>query len=226
MHIDAIILDMDGTLIDTESLYKQSWQQSAKQLGFEISDNTYTKLIGIPFSQCLKVAKTLLPTNISIETFHNQLTTTQARLKKIQGFPMKPGATKLLDLLQTHPISIALVTSSGRENVNEHFMHTPYSTLFDIVVTFEDTTLHKPNPEPYLLACKQLSIRPEKVLAIEDSNTGVRSALNAGCHTLMIPDILPPEDDIKNNNNLVGIYPDLSQATDKIIRPLLNGLAS
>ena len=63
-EIKAIFLDMDGTLIDTESLYKKNWQESAKALGFILNDASYAELIGIPFSICLKKVEKLLPPKI------------------------------------------------------------------------------------------------------------------------------------------------------------------
>ncbi|MCY4329268.1 MAG: HAD family phosphatase [Endozoicomonadaceae bacterium] len=218
-EIKAIILDMDGTLIDTESLYKMSWQQAAQNLGFDISDEDYQQFVGIPFTICLERVKALLPAKTNSETFFKQLVCVQDQLKRALGFPMQPGAHELLTLLQNHSIATALVTSSGKKNIAEYFTGTTFANMFDITVAFEDVTQHKPNPAPYILACQQLNLAPEQTLVIEDSNNGATAAIQAGCHTVIVPGISPLSNEVKAR--AWGIYSNLHQILTQIIEPVL-----
>lgn len=217
--IKAIILDMDGTLIDTESLYKMSWQAAAQELGFVIDDESYQQFLGIPFAVCLEQVKTILPSQITIKIFLQRLLLIQNRLKKELGFPMKPGACELLTLLKNHPIPTALVTSSDRDNITENFAHTPFAGMFDIIVAFEDVAQHKPHPAPYIFACQQLNLLPAYALVIEDSNNGAISAIDAGCQTIMVPDTFPPDTQVKKN--ALAIQQDLHQTIANVIQPIL-----
>src|SRR5262249_1917495 len=62
---------------------------------------------------------------------------------------------------------------------------------FPVVVTGDDVTAHKPDPEPYLLAARLLGVDPRRCVALEDSPNGVASAAAAGCHVIAVPSLLP-----------------------------------
>ena len=171
--ITTIFLDMDGTLLDTEAVYKRAWKKAAQNLDFHIDDTLYKQLVGRPFNTCLKFIKHYLPAHVTIDAFREQLIRLEHDCIKKGHLSMKPGAKKLLHLLQHSDYFTALVTSSLRQNVHHHFGPTCHKTLFNAVITFEDTTQHKPHPAPYLKACSELNVFPHQTLAIEDSNAGV-----------------------------------------------------
>ncbi len=197
-RIKAVLLDMDGTLFNSEALYKSLWQETAQDFGIALTDSHYQRFIGAHFDKCkqliCQLAQQQSATNFQLEQF---LTAMAIREEGCAVPPMKSGAQELLQWLHQQQIPVALVTSSPQVQVERYFEALGGTQQFQAVVTGNHVSNHKPHPEPYLHACQQLGIAPKNTLAVEDSNTGARSALDAGCITLVIPDILPIEDEIK-----------------------------
>ncbi len=104
--------------------------------------------------------------------------------------PWRPGAVELLADLRAQGVPCALVTMSYRRFVAPILAGLPAGT-FDVVVTGDTVSQGKPHPEPYLKAAAQLGVDPERTLAVEDSNTGTRSAEAAGCTVLVVPNHVP-----------------------------------
>lgn len=111
--------------------------------------------------------------------------------------PLKTGALDLMDLLDSLALPYGLATSSRRPWVDKHFAAHGLAPRFRVVVTRQDCVEGKPHPEPYLNAARLLGVAPGEVLALEDSHVGVTSAHAAGCMTVMIPDLLAPDDVVR-----------------------------
>jgi HAD superfamily hydrolase (TIGR01509 family) len=111
--------------------------------------------------------------------------------------PLKSGAIELMDALDDMALPYGLATSSRRPWVDRHFAAYGLAHRFRAIVTRLDCIEGKPHPEPYLNAAAALGFAPEHVLALEDSHAGVRSAHAAGCMTVMIPDLLPTDEEMR-----------------------------
>ncbi|MEQ1493620.1 MAG: HAD family hydrolase, partial [Terricaulis sp.] len=111
--------------------------------------------------------------------------------------PLKAGAVDLMNALDEAGLPFALATSSRRPWVEKHFAAHGLDTRFRAVVTRQDVVEGKPHPEPYLYASKLLDVETSNVLALEDSYAGVTSAHAAGCMTVMVPDLLLANDDMR-----------------------------
>ncbi len=82
------------------------------------------------------------------------------------------------------------MTSSAITGVQSNFAHYDFYSEFKVVVTRDDVNQFKPNPEPYVLACERLAVKPQRAIVFEDSNTGATAALDAGCYTIGISDLV------------------------------------
>jgi HAD superfamily hydrolase (TIGR01509 family) len=111
-----------------------------------------------------------------------------ARVKR--AVPWRPGAVELLLALRSADVPCALVTMSYQRFVDPILEHLPEGTFAE-VVTGDAVTYGKPHPEPYLKAAAALGVAPDQCIAIEDSNTGTRSAEDAGCTVLVVPAHVP-----------------------------------
>ena len=189
LKIQAVLLDMDGTLVDTECFYKRVWQLTSYNLGFELTDDMYSRLIGLPLKCCVEMIQKYLPKHITAEIYLNKLMFNQNLLEEKKEVYFKDGAVELLNFLLSKKITTGIVTSSHKDTFNKNFSNTIYKKMFSCVVTCEDVDVHKPDPAPYLKACHLLNVISEKTLAIEDSNIGARSAIDAECKTIVVPDI-------------------------------------
>ena len=111
-----------------------------------------------------------------------------ARLR--EALPWRPGALELLTELKARGIKTALVTMSMRDMAQLVADQIGFRA-FDVIIAGNEVINGKPHPEPYLRACEALEVDPRLTIALEDSNTGARSAIAAGCFTIGIPNIVP-----------------------------------
>ncbi|MTI15021.1 HAD family hydrolase [Sansalvadorimonas verongulae] len=195
----AVLLDMDGTLLDSESLYKELWQKTAREFDIDLNDAVYAQFIGARYDQCLKMIQKLGGARFHLPDFLKAL----SRYEKGVLPPAKPGALPFIDWLEEKGIPKAVVTSSGSAKTEQNLKILGGRERFQAVIAGNDVVHPKPSPEPYLLACEQLGFSPEVTMAIEDSPTGARSAIVAGCQTVVVPDVLPIQKTIQEQSLVV-----------------------
>jgi len=111
---------------------------------------------------------------------------------------LKPGAIQLLDALDELGLPRAIATSSAHRTVQHHLAAHGLAERFDAIVGRGDYAAGKPAPDPFLKAAERLGVEPRLCLALEDSHNGVRSACAAGMMTVMVPDLVPPTEDIRS----------------------------
>ncbi len=201
----AIVFDLDGTLIDSEALVRESHFHAAKALGYEMSDAQFLGLVGMHREANDLQLKAYYGDDFPLELF---IETTRAFVGD-RSAPLKAGALELMDALDTLGLSFGLATSSRRAWVERHFNTHKLAHRFRAVVTRQDVVNGKPNPEPYLKASELLGFAPMDVLAIEDSHAGVRAAHAAGCITVMIPDLLQPDEEMHAKARVLGSLADV-----------------
>jgi HAD superfamily hydrolase (TIGR01509 family) len=183
---DALLFDLDGTLIDTETVAMQTGIAAFRAMGQEVDRTFMMQLVGVD-----------LPTAaIRIAAQFPDVDQKGLQAHWRQGFsaaidvslPLKAG---VLDLLQARLAPMAVVTSSGRDEAMHKLRVTGLLPFFETVVTLNDVTAAKPAPDPYLLAAARLGVSAARCLAFEDSETGAQSAQRAGCTVVQVPDIGP-----------------------------------
>jgi HAD superfamily hydrolase (TIGR01509 family) len=191
MPYDAVIFDLDGTLVDTEALAMAAGQTAADRHGWAWSEAFFQSLIGGDGAgTSAKLAAEFGPENV--ERFHDAWNEAHDVLLA-QGLPVKPTAHALLDALTARGIHHAVATSSGRESAEEKLKAAGLRERFDVVVTRQCVTNPKPDPEPFLTAARRLGVAPERCLAFEDSTPGLKAARAAGMTVVHVPDIAMAE---------------------------------
>ena len=192
----AVVFDMDGTLLDTELVFKEIVWDVSRTLGFTMTDEVHLGMIGTSH----EATRALLVESYGASFPYEMFETECRRIMKgrmASSVPVKAGVTELLGELKSRRIPMAVATSSRSHHALTHLGTAGLLELFDTIVTRDDVTAPKPDPEPYLLAARRIGIAPAACLAIEDSHTGVRAAHGAGMQTVMVPDLLQPSDDIR-----------------------------
>jgi len=190
----AVIFDMDGLLLDSEPLYRATWQTAAAELGCPIDDEFYARFVGRGNDESERLLQ---------ERFGDALPLDEFRLRwrrdwdeRLARAPLarKPGAIELLDFLDAAAIPKALATSSPRSIA--------LRCLGDLAsrfaaLAFSDEVEHsKPSPDLFLLTAQRLGIPPAECLVLEDSEAGVRAARAAGMEVIMVPDLIEPSEEI------------------------------
>ena len=185
----AVLWDMDGTLVETEPYWIEAEYELADEHGGTWSEAHALNLVGNDLIESGRYIREhagidLEPSDI-VEQLLDKVT---ARIQR--AVPWRPGALELLAELRGQGVRCALVTMSYRRFVAPVLAALPEGS-FEVVVTGDAVTQGKPHPEPYLKAAALLGVDPSTAVAIEDSNTGVRSAEAAGCLVLAVPNHVP-----------------------------------
>ena len=135
---------------------------------------------------------------------------TQAReILRSKSFPIKPYVQEIFDFLKERKIPIALASSTREESVMRMLYEADFVKYFDAIVCGDMVSHSKPHPEIFLTASERLNADPENCFVIEDSFNGIRCAHNAGMHPIMVPDILQPDQEIRDMAEIV--LPDLHE---------------
>ena len=189
----AVVFDLDGTLIDSEALVLEAYMAAADRHGVPFTHDQFLSLVGRHRQHSEMKMREYFGQAFPLQEFY----ATVGEFVGDKHAPLKPGVAALLDRLEASATPFALATSSGPGWVEKHFRAHDFTRRFHSVITREDVTNGKPHPEPYLKASTMLGHRPDDVLAIEDSPTGVASAYAAGLMTIMIPDLIQPDDETR-----------------------------
>ncbi len=196
----GVVFDLDGTLIDSEALVREAHFAACDALGYQMSDAQFLSLVGMHREANDIQLRSYYSDDFPLERF---IEATRAHVGE-RVAPLKPGALEMMDALDALGAPFALATSSRRPWVERHFAAYGFDARFRAVVTRQDVENGKPDPEPYLKASAALGLAPADVLALEDSHAGVRSAHGAGCMTVMIPDLLAPDDEMRAKALVLG----------------------
>ncbi len=185
----AVLWDMDGTLVDTEPYWIETEYAMAKKYGGTWSEDHALNLVG----NDLLVSGDYIRVHMGIDRTPQQIVDEllDGVVDRVrENVPWRPGARELLDDLVANGVPCALVTMSWQRFVEPILAHLPPDS-FGSIVTGDRVEFGKPHPEPYLTAAAALGVSPTQCLAIEDSNTGAKSGVAAGCLVLCVPHHVP-----------------------------------
>ena len=216
----GVIFDMDGIIFDSERACFECWIEAADIIGVPGMKEFYPSIIGTNALQSLQMTKDAYDgilgegtaerlQSLSSEIFHGKYDE--------GGLPLKKGAEQILRFLRNEGIKTGLASSTRTRQVIRELTNEGLIGYFDSVTGGDSVTVSKPDPQIYLIACEKLGSVPSRTFAIEDSFNGIRSASRAGMRPLMVPDMIPPDDEMRSLCE--GIFPDLVK-----VREYLEGL--
>jgi HAD superfamily hydrolase (TIGR01509 family) len=185
----AVLWDMDGTLVDTEPYWIQTEFELAERYGGSWSEAHALNLVGNDLLESGRYIREHMGIDLTPEEIVETLLDGVVHRVE-QEVPWRPGAVELLEAVRSAGVPCALVTMSYERFVAPILARLPPET-FRVVVTGDRVDQGKPHPEPYLTAAAALGLCASDCLAIEDSNTGARSAEAAGCLVLVVENHVP-----------------------------------
>ncbi len=194
-EIRAVVFDMDGLLLDTETVYQAAMIEAGQAFGVDFTAATYRSMVGKTNPECGVMLRELYGASFPVEDYFAR---TWADVEAIleAEVRLKTGVMEILDYLDALGVPRAIATSNSRQAVDRYLGRFDLVKRFHAVVANADVTRHKPHPDPYLEAARRLNVHPTLCLALEDSHPGVRAAHAAGMMTIMVPDILDPTEEI------------------------------
>jgi HAD superfamily hydrolase (TIGR01509 family) len=207
-HPAAVLFDMDGTLVDSEKVWGIALHELAAWAGGTLSDQARQAMVGGSMATSMRIFREDLGQPDRPEEPDVKWLTTRVFNLFREGLVWRPGAAERLRAVKIAGMPTALVTSTGRVLV-EAALDTLGRENFDVVVCGDEVSMPKPDPEPYRTAAKLLGVPIEQCVAIEDSPTGVASALASGAVVLAVPAELelPATDGVHLRDSLEGVDP-------------------
>lgn len=204
--LDAVLLDMDGTLLDTERVYLASLTSTLTTFGYHDADELCHAMIGIPGAECEAMLLTRYGEGFPLAEINKAYAMKRDEMFEA-GLPLKTGTLALLDALRDAGWPMAIVTSSSRRTADQHLSLAGIRDRFTTVITRDDVARGKPSPDLYLLAAATLGVTPAACVAVEDSTPGIDSAHSAGVIPIMVPDIVQPS--AETRAKCAAVVPDL-----------------
>jgi HAD superfamily hydrolase (TIGR01509 family) len=194
MVVDAIIFDLDGTLIDTEGPDFQSWQAVYRVHGLELTVDLWEQRVGWAFvggshggfDPAVHLER-LTGVRLDEATRQRQI---RDYLERCETQDMLPGALKQLEEASARGIKLGIASNSDRKWVEYWLRHYDVRKYFTCVRTRDDVRMPKPAPDLYLSAAECLGVPVDRCIAVEDSPTGIKAVLAAGIRCIAVPNWL------------------------------------
>ncbi|MCQ2515438.1 MAG: HAD family phosphatase [Saccharofermentans sp.] len=215
MTVKAVVFDMDGIIFDTEKAVIEVWKEVALKHGIPNIEEFCVECIGTNATMTRSIFYKRYGDKYLYDDIRAEKTGIIRERFKRGEIDIKIGAENILSTLKSRGIKVALASSTREEVVREELTLTGLIKYFDEIVTGDMVSNSKPAPDIFLKACEKLGVNPEEAVGIEDSFNGIRSSHAAGLYTIMIPDLLQPDEEISGLADIV--LPDLNEALKVIL---------
>ncbi len=209
MEKRGFIFDLDGVIVDTAHFHFLAWRKTAKELGFELTEELNEKLKGISRIDSLQKILDWSGTSISKKTFDN-LTSEKneeylQHVNKMSEKDILPGVHDFILKLKEVKLPIAL--GSASKNAVHILERVGLLELFDVIVDGNNVSKAKPDPEVFLLGAQQLNVKPENCIVFEDSEAGIEAANKANMISIGLgkEDVLGHANRVYNNFTEIDI---------------------
>lgn len=197
MKFSAVLFDLDGVIVDSEKYYAKFHMEAAKELGVELTfeDALHMRSLSTPLRIEYFKGKygESYPYDDMIAIERNMFNDHVER----NGLELKPHVKDILDYSKKKGMTTAIATSSAKESMEKKVSLLGIGDRFDRIVSASMVKNGKPAPDVYLYVCRELGLEPSECIAVEDSPNGLRSAYDAGCNPVFIPDLSQPDDEVK-----------------------------
>ncbi len=221
--IEAVIFDMDGLILDTEKLLVKFWCEAAAEYGFPMRREQALHIRSLARKFAVPYLK---------EQFGDGFDYVKVRTRRMElmgsyidehGLEVKEGIVPLLDYLKQRNIPAAIATATDYARTEAYLTRAGLFGRFDRIICASMVESGKPCPDIYIYAARQLGFETCRCMALEDSPNGVRSACAAGCVTVMVPDLTPPEGELlsmiyaaaENAGDVISIIENYNKGGDK-----------
>jgi HAD superfamily hydrolase (TIGR01509 family) len=194
--VKAVVFDMDGLLVDTETLIFHAMERASADIGAEIPFPVFQRMVGLQDAHSDLIVVEHFGPGFDLAAW-SKAVRAYADEERHAGVALKAGVVEIIDYLDRVGLPRAIATSSSLKAIQRNL--TPHGLLdrFQALIPRDVQTRGKPHPEPFLMAAEALGVDPADCLALEDSHNGVRSAAAAGMMTVMVPDMLDPTEEMR-----------------------------
>lgn len=198
----AVIFDMDGVIIDSEWLVADCWKMIGQKYGIKDVEELCKKCLGLNKEATIKVFLEHYGSGFPYERYKKEMADLFHQRAGTE-LTLKPGAKELLLWLRQKGYRIGLATSTRESVAKPELERLEVLSFFDEVVCGDMLKKSKPEPDIYLMACDRLHIPSEESYAIEDSYNGIRAAYSANMKAIMVPDMIPPNEEMREKSTVI-----------------------
>ena len=203
-NINAVLFDLDGTLVDSMWMWKDIDIEYLGKRGFDLPGELQKDIEGMSLTETATYFKNRFELPESLEEIKKEWVD-MARDKYCHQVPLKPGAKEFLLYLKEHQIRTGIASSNGIELVHAVLQAQGVDQYLDSVHTCCDVKRGKPNPDIYLLVAEELDVKPEECLVFEDIPMGILAGKRAGMRTCAVEDVFS-RDQMNEKRQLADYY--------------------
>jgi HAD superfamily hydrolase (TIGR01509 family) len=185
--IEAVILDFDGLILDTETPFRRSWEEIYEEYGLSVSPAVWAGLIGSSADPAEAYALLERHLDRAIDRAAIRDRRMARELELLKHEQVMPGVRELIEEATTQGVRLAIASSSERAWVVDHLARIGLLECFELIACAEDVAATKPAPDLYEKALRSLGVSPDRVIAFEDSVHGVAAAKAAGLFCVAVP---------------------------------------
>ena len=199
----AVVFDMDGGIFDSERAVMQCWKEVASRHNIPDIEKAILACTGTTMVRTREIMLNLYGADFPYDEYARESSVIFHSRYDGGRLPMKPGVKELLTFLKEHDKKIALASSTRQQVVTDELRDAGIIEYFDRIICGDMVSRSKPAPDIFLKACEELNISPSDSYAIEDSYNGIRAAHAGGLHPIMVPDLLPADEEMQSLAEIV-----------------------
>lgn len=199
----AVVFDMDGVIFDSERAVMQCWEEVASRHNIPDIEKAILACTGTTMVRTREIMLNLYGADFPYDEYARESSAIFHSRYDGGRLPMKQGVKELLTFLKEHDKKIALASSTRQQVVTDELRDAGIIEYFDRIICGDMVSRSKPAPDIFLKACEELNISPSDSYAIEDSYNGIRAAHAGGLHPIMVPDLLPADEELQSLAEIV-----------------------
>lgn len=199
----AVVFDMDGVIFDSERAVMQCWKEVASRHNIPDIEKAILACTGTTMVRTREIMLNLCGADFPYDEYARESSAIFHSRYDGGRLPMKQGVKELLSFLKEHGKKIALASSTRQQVVTDELRDAGIIGYFDRIICGDMVSRSKPAPDIFLKACEELNVSPSDSYAIEDSYNGIRAAHAGGLHPIMVPDLLPADEEMQSLAEIV-----------------------
>ena len=200
MDSKAVIFDMDGVILDTERIYNGAWDRFAVANGFD-RDMIRKMVLDCTGTKEEYTIRRVTETIGSIMSYEESIAIVRryfAEEISKNGLPKKTYVDEILSALKDSGAVLGLASSTKEKIVRREMDEVGLTGYFDVILGGDNVKSGKPAPDIFLTCAGLMKCTPSECFVVEDSYNGIRAARNAGMHAIMVPDQMPPNEEMES----------------------------
>lgn len=195
--MELIIFDMDGLMFDSEAVAARAFLEVGKKRGYDVDMPMYITLVGLDARSTCEKYREYFGEDVDAEALYEEVGNRISEIVEDEGVPVKPGLLSLLDQIDEMGVKKVVASGSDRERILGFLEQVGIKDRFDNIISSEQVSRGKPDPEVFLVSCEKMNVKPENALVLEDSCFGIEAASCAGIPVIAVPDMIPIPEELK-----------------------------